>query len=98
MTTKLQAAIDKLLREKSDETNMIETLWLLFAASVKIPTGGTQWIESRRCFFMGAATLFEAIQRIIEPGEDPTAADLSRMDRIAKELARYQEEMAKGLA
>lgn len=96
--SKLQSAIDRLLREKSDETNMIETLWLLFAASVEIPTGGVQWVESRRCFFAGAATLFEAIMRILEPGEDATEADLARMERIAKELERYQREVGSGLA
>lgn len=98
MTTKLQAAIDKLLREQSDTTNMIETLWLMFAASVDIPPGGVQWVESRRCFFMGAAVLFEAIMRIFEPGEDATDADISRMDRIAQELVRYQQDLAAGRA
>jgi hypothetical protein len=96
--SKLQAAIDELLREQSDQTNMIETLWALFAASVKIPPGGTQWVESRRCFFAGAATVFEAMMRIMEPGEEATDADVARVDRIAQELIRYQADLQAGRA
>jgi len=95
---KLQAAIDKLLRDQSDQTNLLEAVWLLYAASVQIPTSTIQWTESRRCFFMGAATLFEAINRILEPGAEPTDADLGRMDRIDDELKRFQADVLAGRA
>lgn len=98
MTSPLQDAIDRLLREKTDETNVIEMLWRFYAHYVKVPAGGTQWIESRRCFFAGASTLFEAIMRILEPGSEPTDADLARMDRIARELQRWNEDMKTGAA
>jgi len=98
MTSPLQDAIDKLLRAQSDEANMIETLWIMFAASVEIPTGGVQWVESRRCFFAGAATVFEAVLRIMEPGDEPTDADLRRMNRLAEELTRFQTDMKAGRA
>jgi hypothetical protein len=91
-------ALDKFFREQADSTNLIETMWLLFAASVKIPAGGAQWTESRRCFFAGAATLFEALTRIMEPGAEPTDADVARMDRISKELDRYMADMKAGRA
>ena len=94
----LQAAIDKLLHDQSTQTNLIETLWVLFAGAVKVPSGGTQWIESRRCFFAGAATLFEAMIRILDPGTEPTDADVARLDRIAKELDRWREDMQAGRA
>lgn len=94
----LHAAIDKLLREQTDSTNVIETLWLLFANHVGTPPNTVQWVESRRCFFAGAATLFETVLRIMEPGTEPTDADLSRMDRIATELERYYADMKEGTA
>ena len=90
--------IDTMLREQVDHTNMIEALWLLFAAGTKIPTGGMQWVESRRCFFAGALTLFEALNRVLEPGTEPTDADLARMNALAAELARFGKELAAGLA
>lgn len=98
MSSKLQEAIDKLLKEQSKETNLVESLWLLYAVAVKIPTGGVQWIESRRAFFAGAATLFEAIMRVLEPGNEATDNDVHYMDRIAAELCRFQEDIAKGTA
>ena len=76
----------------------IETLWLLYAHHVKVPPGGTQWIETRRAFFGGATTLFETIMRVLEPDAEPTEKDLARMDRIAKELARWGDEMKAGTA
>lgn len=93
-----EEAIDQLLREQTDQTNVIETLWLLYANHVKVPPGGVQWIESRRSFFAGALTLFECLMRILEPGTEPTDADLRPMDRIAGELTRYREELKKGTA
>lgn len=92
----INEAIDKLLREQADQTNLLEALWLLFAASAGIPSGGVQWVESRRCFFGGAMTLFEAIMRIMEPDREATDADLARMDAIAKELARFGRDLAEG--
>ena len=94
----ISEAIDAIFREQADRTNMIEALWRLFAAATDIPTGGVQWIESRRCFFAGALTLFEAINRIMEPGTEPTAADLARMDALNDELQRFGKELAAGLA
>ena len=91
-------ALDKYLREKTALTNLIETLWLLFAAGVKIPPGGVQWVESRRCFFAGALTMFEATLRILEPGTEPTDADLARMSAIANELERFGKDLAARLA
>lgn len=92
----LREAIDDLLRKQTDSQNVIETLWLMFAAHVKTPRNTVQWVESRRCFFAGAATLFETVMRIMDADAEPTEADLARMDRIAKELERYSADLAAG--
>lgn len=70
----------------------------MFANHVEIPTGGVQWVESRRCFFGGAATLFDTIMRVMDADREPTEADLRRMERIAKELERFYADMAGGRA
>ena len=93
-----RAAITRVLREQRGQGNMIETLWQLFAAHVAVPPGGVQWIESRRCFFAGASTLFEAVLLILEPGTEATEADLATMDAIATELTRYAEDLTHGRA
>ena len=94
----LRDAITAFLRQQDDRTNLIELLWRLFAGAVKIPPGGTQWIESRRCFFAGALTLFEAVMMILEPGAEPIEQDLARMDALAKELERFREDLQGGRA
>lgn len=93
----LTEAIDRALKEQTDKELVIETIWQLYAATVKIPPGGVQWVESRRCFFAGASTLFECILRIMDPGTEPTENDLGRMDHIARELERYRHELEQRL-
>lgn len=92
----LREAIERLVRDKADRTDLIETLWTAFAYHVEIPTGGTQWVESRRCFFAGARTVFEALMFMMEPGDDATAGDLRRMDRLWDELQRFDMDMRQG--
>ena len=93
----IRDALDAALRSHADHENIIEALWQMFAGAVEVPPGGTQWIESRRCFFAGAMTLFEAVMRIIEHGAEPTAADYARVGAIAAELERFGKDLASGL-
>jgi hypothetical protein len=48
--------------------------------------GPIQLLETRRAFYAGAQHLFSTILHMLDPGEDPTEADLTRMDAIDKEL------------
>jgi hypothetical protein len=90
----LREVIEQLVRAQADRTDLIETLWIMFAAHVKIPPGGTQWVESRRCFFAGARTVFEAILLMMEPGgDDPDRRGSQRIDRLWKELERFNMDM-----
>lgn len=93
----VREAIVTFLREQADHTNVIEGLWLLYANATKIPMRGTQWVESRRCFFVGALTLFEAVMMILEPGAEPTDADVARVEQIANELTRFADDLKIGL-
>lgn len=92
----LEKAITQLLKDQTAQTNLVEAMWRLYAAYGEVPAGGVQWVESRRCFFMGAACLFDAILRILDEGREPTDADVGRMDRIAAELARFGDELKAG--
>lgn len=49
----------------------------------------TQVAETRQAFFSGAAILFESIMLALDPGEDPTDADLSMMENIQAELDAF---------
>jgi hypothetical protein len=94
--TTLRETLERIFREQTHHTNLIETLWLLYAKAVEIPSGGAQWVESRRAFFAGASTLFEAINMILDPGTEPTENDLGRVSSINDELDRFHQEIRDG--
>lgn len=94
----LTEVINQILRDQTDRKDLIETIWLLYAKSIGIPSGGIPWIECRRAFFVGALTLFESINMIIEPGSEITDKDLRRMDLIDQELNRFRQEIYDGRA
>ena len=43
----------------------------------------------------GAQHTFASVMTMLEPGDEPTAADLSRMDKIAAELEAFKAELAR---
>jgi hypothetical protein len=49
--------------------------------------------ETKKAFYAGASTLFGAILAMLEPGEEPTEADLRKMDAVAQELQEHLEEV-----
>jgi hypothetical protein len=53
--------------------------------------------EMRMAFFAGAQHLFASIMGILDPGDEPTDADLKRMDNIAAELGRFERELRASL-
>ena len=57
--------------------------------------GPQQVATMRECFFAGAQHLFTSIMSIMDPGEEPTDADLNRMSKIAAELDAFQAEFMK---
>lgn len=48
-----------------------------------------QRIESRRAFYAGAISMWGGMMAMLEPGEEPTDADLKRMDEIKAEIDAY---------
>jgi hypothetical protein len=48
-----------------------------------------QVAECNLAFWAGASTLFYAIMDALDPGEEPTAADLQRMENIAAEIDKF---------
>lgn len=47
--------------------------------------------ECRLAFWAGSSALFYSILDCLDPGDEPTAADLRRMDNIHKEIERFTE-------
>lgn len=53
--------------------------------------GAIQVAETRRAFYAGAWTLFQSIMSMLDPGEEPTEADLGKMDALSKELDEWKQ-------
>jgi hypothetical protein len=73
--------------------------WTSFEQNVFSPEiGPVQRREMRRAFYSGAAELFSVIMAMLEPGEDATDADLTRMSDLHDELERFKEDLKDGRA
>ena len=82
--------IEEVTKALVDSGKPIEAGWALYRRQV-LPRDCslTQLDETRKAFFAGAQHLFGSIMTILEPGEEPTEADLMRMDRIDDELKAF---------
>jgi len=65
----------------------VREMWEAFRAGC-IPTDASaaQVKDMRMAFYTGAYDVFNAIVESLEPGEEPTEADLSLMDDLNREL------------
>jgi hypothetical protein len=57
-----------------------------------------QIVESRRAFYAGAQSLLAIIVKMLDPGTDPTEADLRKMGEIDQELKDFCEDVKRGRA
>jgi hypothetical protein len=54
--------------------------------------------ECRRAFYAGAESLLRAVMAGLDPGAEPTDADMVKMQEIEIELSQFVEDVKKGLA
>lgn len=85
-----QAASD-LTKELTDRGKLVEAGFAIFASCV-IPKDAppVQLSEMRLAFMAGAEHVFSSIMNILDPGDDPTDADLRRMDLIHREIEEWR--------
>jgi len=84
----------ELTKRFTNEGKLVEAGWAAFRHLV-VPADASdvQRDEMRFAFFAGAEHLFTSMMSMLDPGEDPTTADLSRMDKLAEELAQFRENL-----
>lgn len=87
--------IAELTDELVRKGQLMEAGWLSLRLAV-IPKSASevQLREMRMAFFAGAQHLFASIMQILDPGADPTDADLARMESIRIELEQFAEAFA----
>lgn len=92
-TDKEQLA-ERLTKEAADKGKLIEVGWTALRVLVIPPNASEiQLREMRMAFMAGAQHLFATVLSILEPGTEPTEADMKRLDLIQKELDDFAQEM-----
>jgi hypothetical protein len=88
-----RAFLEQLSRDLTDQGKLIEAGWVgLRLACIDERAPADQLREMRMAFFAGAQHLFASIMTILEPGAEPSDADLGRMDLIHRELKAFAEQ------
>lgn len=84
------ADLTALSRRLSDQGKLIEAGWIgLRIACMDLAAPEVQVNEMRMAFMAGAQHPFSSIMNILDPGEEPTAADLARIEKISNELDEF---------
>jgi hypothetical protein len=89
---------DELVREVTkkliEEGKLIEAgfaaMKIMTLSNIDVPPG--QIRDMRVAFFAGAHHVLASIMTTLDPGEEPTDADMNRIDLIHKELDEFIEE------
>lgn len=94
LTPQEQAAL-RLTRQLADEGRIIAG-GLAAHALLFVPAGTSQeHLDAVRFAYMaGAEHLFSSIMATLDPGHEPTDADMDRMDKIHREVMQWRAEMA----
>jgi hypothetical protein len=89
-----RAFLERLTKQLADEGRLIEAGWVAFRLMVMSPNApAIQIDECRMAYMAGSQHLWASVMAMLDPGEEPTDADLSKMDLINKELEAFTREM-----
>lgn len=91
-----RAHLERLTRELTDAGMLIEAGWIGLRIACDLQNAPKDQLEQmREAFFAGAQHTFHSITGgLLEPGVEPTDADLRRMDQIDHELRRFLADFA----
>ncbi len=91
----IEEAAHRLTKDLADQGKLVEAGFAAFALYV-IPKDAPplQLSEMRLAYMAGAEHLFSSIMNILDPGSEPTAADLKRMDLIDREIAEWRGKLS----
>ena len=88
------AELERLTKMLVDSGKLIEAGWIsLRIAAVPLDAPQVQIDEMRNAFMAGAQHVFGSIMTMLDPGEDPTDADMRRMGLISDELELFGKEL-----
>lgn len=95
----IEQAGSEITREWIDRGKLVEAGFAAFAHFV-IPKDAPpiQVSEMRLAFMAGAEHVFSSIITMLDPGEEPSEADLRRMDLIHQEIEQWRVRLSDRVA
>jgi hypothetical protein len=94
LTQQFDDLVTGVAKKLADDGKLIEAGWVGLKFAIPKDAPQVQVDEMRLAFMAGAQHLFASIMGILDPGEEPTDADLRKMDLIAAELDKVRGELA----
>jgi hypothetical protein len=77
---------------------VIEAEWKKFCLACFGNINEQQYIDLRRTFYGGASALYFALMKMLDPGAEPTEADLEKMRAFHGELVAFNDDVKAGRA
>jgi hypothetical protein len=81
-------------KKLADQGKLIEAGWAILRSTIDPAAPQVQIDEMRLAYMAGAQHLFTSMVNILDQDEEPTEADLKKMDLIAAELRAWEGELA----
>lgn len=76
---------------------LVERAWQSYRTDVLSPDAPDEQVsECRTAFYGGATALYTTIMRRMDPGSEPTQADMDLMASIDRELREFARELGRG--
>ena len=72
--------------------------WQSFCLACLRDVGEVQYRETRRAFYAGAGAMFTEMMTMLDPGEEPTEADIANVESLRRELVSFDDEVKAGRA
>lgn len=91
-----RAALHAISVHLANQGKLIEAGWAsLRATCMAADAPDDQVREMRMAFMAGAQHVFASVMEVMDPGDEPSEADLKRMDLIDAELRAFEGELRK---
>lgn len=91
---KVREMAEQVIKELAARGKVMEGGWQAFLLVSGLQDApDMQKREMRKAYYLGAQHLFASIMTMLDPGSDPTDADVHGMDLIQDELKAFTDEL-----
>lgn len=89
-----RAHLERLTKELVDKGQILEAGWVgLRLAAIPLNAPPLQLEEMHKAYMAGAQHLWASIMTVLDPGSEPTDADMERMAAIDAELRAFGDKL-----